>query len=123
MPTKVKDFMKTATSEQQRVLFELLELTDKEKELMEAYKRKIEPLEKDARNANELIDGQMAQIIREDAYDLAIIGTIKERGELEKVRERKRNLLMEAVRDYEMGHLGLIQREYERYVGEPLQTG
>ena len=56
----------------------------------------------------------------EDKDDARII-SLKSRQELQKIREQMKDYMTKAVK-LGMAHLGIIQRNYEHYVGEPLRT-
>lgn len=116
----VDDFIKTATEKQKAVLFELSDLAEQEKNLVDAYNKKVAPHIADASNASELIDGQGAQSIREDAGFYAHLATLDEQGKLKEVRAKMKSLLVSTVNDYGMANLGIVQRQYQNYVGKPL---
>lgn len=119
MSTTIDDFMGTATQEQKDLLSSLCNLAEQEHKLVEIYNAKIKPHQEAAKNANEIQDGQYAQVIREDANDLAILSTVEERKKLEKIRDQMRTQLKQAV-EIDMGNLGIVQRQYEHYMGEPI---
>jgi len=119
MTISVDDFMKSATDEQQELLFELADLAKEEEKAADAYNKKIKPYQEMARNANPMRDRQYTKIIQEDAGDFAAIAAHKEREKLNGITEKMGNLHIKAV-EIGMGNLGIIQRTYEHYVGEPI---
>jgi len=116
----IPNFMKTATREQKELLFDLSELAEQEKNVRDTIEKKVAPHKKEAENASELTDGQYAGIIREDAQDYAMLATVNERRELNGIREKMKVLMIKAVKEYKMGNVGIIQRQYNHYVGEPI---
>lgn len=118
--TTVEDFLKTATSEQKETLCRLAEVADQENNAIQAYNRKVEPHQRIAEGADEMRDGQYAKIIREDAGDFALMATVQERRQIKDAKDEMKGLLIKAVKEQGMGHLGIIQRQYEHYVGEPI---
>jgi len=116
----VEDFLKTATPEQKDFLAEIGGLVEQEMTLIKAYNQKVAPHAKDAMNASELVDGQGAQSIRDDAGFYAHLATLDEQGKLKEVREKISNWLTRAVNEYGMANLGIVQRQYPHYVGKPL---
>ena len=119
MVVSIEDFMEKATKDQKQVLFELAELSKQENATCEKYNKKIEPYSKMAEGADPMKDGQYAKIIREDAEDLALLTTKEERDELKRIRGEMKVLYIKAV-EIGMDDLGIIQRHYENYVGEPM---
>lgn len=120
MSRTIEDFMPVATEEQKSILLRLSELAEEEYTTAEIYHGKLKSHQRAADSASELKDGQYARIIREDAGDLALIATVEERGSLAKIKSEMKKLMISAVRDHQMGDLGIIQRMYEHYVGEPI---
>ena len=119
MTVSIDDFMLKATDEQKQLLFDLVELGEKENAICEKYNKKIKPYAKMAQKADPMKDGQYAKIIAEDAEDFALLATKEERKELKQVKNKMKELYLKAVK-IGMGDLGIIQRNYENYVGEPI---
>jgi len=116
----IEDFMKKATKEQKELLFSMSELAEQEKKVADTIEKKVAPHRRNAENANELIDGQYAGIIRQDAQEYAVLATVNERKELNGIREKMKELMIKAVKNYNMGTVGIIQRNYKHYVGKPM---
>jgi len=109
----IEDFMKTATEEQKDLLFKLSETAEQEKKCADKTNRIYSSVRSGAYSP----DG-FSITICEDEDDAMVIST-GARQELKRVREQMKSYMKRAV-NLGMGDLGLIQRTYEQYVGEPL---
>jgi len=113
MPTTIEDFMKTATEEQKNLLFSLAETAEEEKK----YVNEVNRIYKSMKSGVHSSDG--ISVTPCETEDDAMIISIGPRQELKRVREQMKKYLEEAV-GLGMGHLGIVQRNYEHYVGKPL---
>jgi hypothetical protein len=113
MPTSIEDFMKTATKEQKDMLFKLSELVEQENK----YVNEINRINSSMKSGIYSPDG-ISITLCEDEDDAMVI-SMKPRRELREVKEQMKSYMQEAV-ELGMGHLGLIQRNYESIVGKPL---
>ena len=112
MPTAIEDFMKTANEEQKNLLFKLSDTAEQEKKLVNKINRIY-----GSRKEGIYTEGG-AVTVCEDDNDAFFIA-FKPKEELKKVREQMKAYMEKAV-ELGMKHLGLIQRNYEFYVKEPL---
>lgn len=112
MLTAIEDFIDTATEEQKELLFKLTDTVAEETKLVDKingiYGSKKEGIYSEG-GAVTLCEND------EDAFLIAF----KPKQELEKVREKIKGYMEKAI-ELGMGHLGLIQRNYEFYVKKPL---
>ncbi len=113
MVISIDDFMKTATSAQKKVLFNLIETGEKEKELSEEINRITGAISRGVYSS----DG-VGLTVCEDADDARVISS-GSREKLETAREKMKTYMKKAVK-LGMRDLGVIQRNYEHYVGEPI---
>ena len=121
MTISIEEFMKKATKEQKQILFDLAELAKQENTVNKKYNEKIKPFYEMAKAANPMNDGQYTRIIKEDAEDFALIATREERDELKIIKEKMKELYIKAI-EMGLGELGIIQRNYEDCVGEPINN-
>ena len=119
MTISIDNFMKNASDEQKDLFFDLVDLGKKENEVCQAYNKKIDPYLKEANRANPVDDMQYENIIKEDMNDLALLATIEERKELKNIRKDMKKLYLNAI-NLEMGTVGIIERNYEHYVGKKI---
>jgi len=113
MAIAIEDFMKTATAEQKDLLLKLGEAAKQEKK----YVDKIKGIYDSIKSGVHSSDGCIT--LCEDEDDAMVI-SMRPRQELKRVREQVGTYMEKAV-ELGMGHLGIIQRNYEQYVGESLQ--
>ena len=107
----IEEFLKTATSEQRQILFDLHDLAEKEHEI-------AEKINKIYSSTNIGIYSNGAGItLCEDKEDANII-SIAPKYELMCVRAQITELLKKAVNGLGMENVGIIQRQYENYVKE-----
>ena len=125
-PTTIEDFSKDADPKQKKVLDWIMKLAKEEYILAEYINEKAAKWEEKGRREYAFWCPSFVQI-----YDLIMdqeIGpaahaeTYRERRRFETVRRRMNVLFVAAVEKYDMGHLGFIQRNYEKAVGKPIQT-
>ncbi len=112
MPTSIEDFMKVATEEQKDLLFKLSETAEQEKEYAGKVNRVYGSITRG------VYQDSSGVTLCEDGEDAFVISAGL-RLKLERVREQMKSYMIKAI-DLRMGHLGIIQRNYEHYVGEPL---
>lgn len=115
MATTIEDFMETATNEQKELLFKFSETAEQEQKYAEEINRIYGSMKSGVYSSDD-----MSVTLCEDEDDARSI-SFKPRQELQRVREQMKNYMKKAVK-LDMAHLGLIQRNYEHYVGEPLNT-
>lgn len=122
MAIKIEEFIKTASDEQRYVLDRVIELSEKEDEACSNYS-KIQ------RKVDETVSGIKTrwglQIMMVQAdLELLVDPMLPERNryanQFEQVRAEMKELFQKAVCQLEMGHLGFIQRHYEKVVGEKM---
>jgi hypothetical protein len=119
MGITIDDFMKDANDLQKQLLFDLVELGDKEHNLCEEYNNKVDSLNNISKTLNPFKDGQYTKIIKEDAEDLLLINTKDGRSKLKEIKSEMKDLYIKSI-EFGMGDLGIIQRNYEHYVREPI---
>ncbi len=115
MATTIEDFMKAASDEQKELLFKLSETVEQEQK----YAEEVNRIYGSMRSGIYSLDG-ISVTLCEDEDDARVI-SFKPRQELQRVREQMKDYMKKAV-ELNMAHLGIIQRNYEHYVGEPLKT-
>lgn len=113
MPISIDEFMQTATPEQKELLLRLCETAEKEHKCAE----RINKINSFVKSGAYSPDGYSITLC-EDEDDAKIISG-KDRQELQDMRDQISTYLKKAV-VLHMGHLGIIQRNYTPYVGEPL---
>ncbi len=113
MSTSIESFMKTATKEQRDLLFQLSNTAEQENK----YANKVNQIYNSMKKGIYSSDG-FSVTVCEDAGDAMVISA-GHRQELQRLRKEVKGCMEKAV-ELGMGHLGLIQRNYEHYVGKPL---
>lgn len=108
----IEEFMKTATPEQRRLLFDLSDLAEKEKDLAD----KINKIYSIVADTGIYSDGKGITLC-EDEDDAHII-SLGHKTELKDVRDKIVMLLKKAVSELGMEDVGIIQRQYKNYVKE-----
>ncbi len=121
MPTSIDTFMKIASFDQKKLLFKMVEVGEKEAKATKVLNEKLAPFEKIYNNTNTMKDGQYSKIIKEDTEDHALIATREERDFLKNIRNQMKELYIKAVK-MGMKDLGIIQRNYEHYIGSPIPS-
>ncbi len=112
MPTSIEDFMKVATEEQRGLLFKLSGTAEQEKKCADEVNRIYGFIELGVYRDSSTVT------LCEDGKDAFVISAAP-RQELKRVRGQMKSYMINAI-ELGMGHLGIIQRNYEHYVGEPL---
>ena len=110
----VEDFMKTATSEQKLLLHKIGVLAEEEKK----YVDEINNINKSTESGIYSSDG-LSVTVCEDKDDARIL-SMKPQENLKGVRKQIK-ISIEKAAEIGMEHLEFIQRNYEHYVGKPLQ--
>ncbi len=116
---KLDDFFPIATEAQQEVLISLIDLSNQEEQLEEQINKTQKPYERSAGQMSELVHGHIAGASRQDYHEQAMFATVNDRQALKQVKANLKTILQTAV-ELGMGHLGIIQRNYESYVGKPI---
>ena len=114
MPTSIESFMGTATNEQRELLFDMTRWAGYEKKYADEVKKIYDSIK------SEVYSSDGAVTLCEDEDDARVI-SMGPRQKLKKVRDIMKEHMEKAV-ELGMGHLGVIQRNYENYVGKPLIT-
>jgi len=109
----IEAFVRTATKEQRELLFEISDLHEKEIKLTNQIKQNY-----DAIKTGGLFDGVAITPIEDE--DDAMVVSIGPRNELKEVKESMKRSMIKAV-EMGMGNVGLIRRNYESYVGKPIE--
>ena len=112
MTVTIEEFMKTASAEQKDLLFKLSETAEEENK----HAKEVNRISK-SMSSGVYSDG-FAVTLCEDEDDARVISA-GPRQELRRAREKMKQYLKKAV-ELGMSQLGIIQRNYESYVGEPL---
>lgn len=115
MATSIENFMETATDEQRELLFDMTRWAEYEKKYSDEVNRICDSIKSGVYSS----DG-ISITLCEDKDDAMIISA-EPRRKLKKVRELMKENMKKAV-ELGMEHLGIIQRNYEHYVGKPLTT-
>ena len=105
--------MKTATPQQRKLLFNMVNLAEEENRLAV----RVNAVYNSIKNGG-FFDG-LAITPCEDEDDARVI-SMKPRSELAAVRKQLKGVMLDAVK-LGMGNLGIIQRNYESYVGKPME--
>ncbi len=113
MTTAIEDFMKAATDEQKDLLSKLSETAKQEKK----YADEIDRISSSIKSGTYSPDGFSVTLCEDE--DDAIVISMGPRYKLKRVREQMKIYMKEAV-ELGMSHLGIIQKNYENYVGESL---
>ena len=125
MTLTIDEFRGRATSEQNKIIDDLLTLSRREKVLAESVNREHAPYRKAAERERMKWGFHFAEIA-----DLVIDREIAPAGYraaapyqqlLDEVRGQMKQIFVEAVQQG-LGDLGIIQRHYQSYVGEPIST-
>lgn len=98
----VEDFMKTASEEQKDLLFKMSDVAEEENQLI----KKLNNIQTNASNFG--FDSEYVTI-----------ASVKPKQELKEVKEKMKTYMEKAI-ELGMKNLGIIQRNYEHYVGKPL---
>ena len=112
MSTSIEGFMETATDKQKDLLLQLSETAEQEKKCADEVNRIYGSTE------SGVCSSGGAVIPCEDEDDATVI-SMRPRQELQRAREQMKEYMEKAV-ELGMGHLGMIQRNYEHYVGKPV---
>ena len=107
----IEDFMKTATSEQIQLLFNLSDLAEKENEIAE----KINKIYSTVNKWPGIYSDGKGITLCEDEDDANVI-SIRHKLELQEVRDNIIRLLKKAINELGMENVGIIQRQYKNYV-------
>lgn len=110
----LEQFLKNADENQKELLFHLGEAAKKEDELCKKINRVFNSIKSGVYSP----DG--FEIIVCKDQDDALIISAKDREELDNVRRTMKGYMIEAVK-LGMKDLGIIQRNYQNYVGEELK--
>lgn len=113
MTIGIEEFLKIATPEQIQVLSDLSDLAEKESELAE----KINSIYSTAKKWPGIYSDGNGITLCEDEDDARII-SLEHRIELKEVKDKMAILLKKAVKQFNMGDVGIIQRQYPNYVKE-----
>ena len=105
----IEEFLKTASAEQKKLLFDLADLAEKERELSEKINKIYSSVDKGIYSNGEGIT------VCENGDDANII-SLGSKLELIDVRDNIAMLLKRAVNELKMGDVGMIQRQYKNYV-------
>lgn len=115
MLISIEDFIKSATKEQKELLFKLSETAKQEKKLEDEINYIYNSIKSGTYSQN----GHSITVC-EDKDDASVI-SMKPREKLKGVKEQMKAYMEKAV-ELGMEDLGLIQRNYEHYVGKSLLT-
>lgn len=109
MTMGIEEFLKIASVDQKKLLFDLHDLAEKERKLDEKISRIYSSI-----NTGIYSNGAGITVC-EDEDDVIIISAVP-REELEQVRTHIAKLLKKAVGELKMEDVGMIQRQYKNYV-------
>lgn len=113
MPIGIEEFMKTASADQVLLLCKLADLAEKESEIC----KKINRIYSSADKWPGIYSNGEGITLCEDADDANVI-SLSQKIELKEVRDEMANLLKIAINELGMGNVGIIQRQYNNYVGD-----
>tara|TARA_Y100000310_G_scaffold337716_1_gene425498 strand:- start:1578 stop:1958 length:381 start_codon:yes stop_codon:yes gene_type:complete len=123
MATTVEDFMESANKEQLRIFDCLKKLGKREHELADsvnkAHKPYWEAAERERRHWGVSFVQISDLVVEQEIAPAGYAAASGYQKKLEKVREEMAGVFREAI-GQGMDHLGIIQRHYEHYVGEPI---
>lgn len=105
----IEEFLKTASAEQEQLLSDLADLSEKEQGLSEKINKVYSSIDKGIYSDGEGIT------LCEDSDDANVI-SLETKLELKNVRDEIARLLKKAVDELKMGDVGIIQRQYKNYV-------
>lgn len=111
MTITVEEFMRTATTEQKQLLFDLSDLAKKENEIA----GKINRIYDTVKYGIGVHEDETGITLCEDEDDANVISSGL-RHELNSVRNQISELLKKAVSELGMSEVGIIQRQYKNYV-------
>lgn len=111
MPVLIKDFLSRANDRQRQLLLDMAAAAEKESRLS----RQIELTSPQYFGTT---DGLNVHICA-DEDDTRIVSA-GPRQKLKRVEEQMKDYLREAVKDPQMRELGLVQRQYQQFFGEPI---
>jgi len=122
MPTIIEDFRKTAETPQIHAIDTLVHLYREDREMHKNYIRVQEQIERGVSIAES--EYRFQPYMLETELELFVDPLLPERDRyadrLLEIKRKATELFRRAVSVLNMGHLGFIQRNYERFVGEPL---
>lgn len=121
---KIKEFLPNATPEQKELYQEICELGSLEQAAYEKYdalQREIDGIHSRAKSRWGL-QTMMVNAELELLADPLLPARNAAEQENVQAREKMGILFQKAVTELGMAHLGIIQRYYEHYVGEPMPT-
>ncbi len=107
----IEEFLKVATSEQNKLLLDLYELAIRETNLV----KKIDNVY-NAINDGIYQEGYAKGITLCESEDDANVISLKLKIELRDVQDNIKRLLKRAVDELDMGNVGIIRRQYKNYV-------
>ena len=113
MTVLLEDFLKTATDEQMELLHSISEAAEQEQVFANRVTAVYGSIERGVHSPDGFSIG-----LCEDEDDARVISA-GPRHELQRVREQMKSYMEQAV-GLGMGNLGIIERNYEGYVGKPL---
>lgn len=109
----IEEFFKTATSQQKILMENLVKTAKEENELC----KEINLINNSVKTGVYSPDGTSLTLCEDE--DDALIISANPREKLKSIRNKMKNYMIEAV-NLNMGDIGIIARNYENYVGEPL---
>lgn len=109
MTIYLEEFLKTASTDQKKLLLDLQDMAEREQKLTEKIDNIVRSVDTGIYSNNTSIT------LCEDIDDIAAISA-GPREELKIVRSQMANLLKKAVDELGMGDVGIIQRQYKNYV-------
>lgn len=109
MTIDLEEFLETASADQKKLLLDLQDLAEKERELSEKINKIFKSVNVGVYSNNAGIT------LCEDIDDIAAISA-GPREELRIIKNQIAYLLKKAVEELEMGDVGIIQRQYKNYV-------
>lgn len=109
MTIGIEEFLKTASAEQKKLLYDLADLAKKEQDLSEKINRVYSSVDKEIYSNDEGIT------LCENGDDANVI-SLGSKLELIDVRGNIAMLLKRAINELKMGDVGMIQRQYKNYV-------
>ena len=117
---KLNDFLPRASSEQRKIIGDLRNLGKQESIAWKNYNKQQQKIDDELRwIRSQHSQPMLVDMIAEEDVDPLLPGRDKAAATIRQIRGQIGTKLREAV-EYGMGYLGLVQKHYESYVGEPM---
>lgn len=117
---ELNDFLLGASSRQKKIIGYLRKLGKQESVAWKNYNKQQQKIDDELRwIRSQHSQPMLVDMIAEEDVDPLLPGRDKAATTVRQIRGQIGSKLREAVK-YGMGHIGLVQRHYESYVGEPM---